>query len=253
MIPWTTVLYSGISAFLAFLLPLGLAFWFWRKTKVPITTVLIGALTFFVMQVVLRIPLLQVVTPDPETLNDWISTTRGFWLYSGFLALTAALFEELGRFLFFKLFRRRADWQNAVGLGIGHGGAEAILIVGIGAIANTIILAVLAAELPVELPAQLVQQFTSTPPLDFLAGGIERLLTIPIHIALSTLVVAGIANKRFRYVVLAIAAHFLLNFPLAWLAQNFGIWPTEGYVLLWSIAAWAMIFRSQRLFETSTP
>ncbi len=252
MIPWTTVLYSGISAFLAFLLPLVLAFWFWRKTKVPITTVLIGALTFFVMQVVLRIPLLQVAR-ILLPLEDLVSTTQGLLLYSGVLALTAALFEELGRFLFFKLFRRRADWQNAVGLGIGHGGAEAILIVGIGAIANTIILAVLAAELPVELPAQLVQQFTSTPPLDFLAGGIERLLTIPIHIALSTLVVAGIANKRFRYVVLAIAAHFLLNFPLAWLAQNFGIWPTEGYVLLWSIAAWAMIFRSQRLFETSTP
>lgn len=247
MIPWTTVLYSGVSTLLAFLLPLGLALWYWRKTRVPFATILIGALTFFVMQIVLRVPLLQVVTPDPVALDDWTSTTRGLLLYSGFLALTAALFEELGRFLFFKLFRLQADWKNAVGLGIGHGGIEAILLVGIGAIANTIILAVLAAELPVELPAQLVQQFIDIPPLDFLAGGIERLLTLPIHIALSILVVAGIAKKRFRYVLLAIVAHFLLNFPIAWLAQNFGIWPTEGYVLLWSIAALVLIFRSRCL------
>lgn len=252
MIPWTTVLYSAISVLLAFFLPLALALWYWRKTRVPLSTILIGAMTFFVMQVVLRIPLLKVVTPDPVALEDWISTTRGLLLYSGFLALTAALFEELGRFLFFKLFRRQADWQNAVALGIGHGGTEAILLVGISAIANTIILAVLAAELPVELPGQLVQQFTDIAPLNFLAGGLERVLVLPVHIALSILVVTGIAKKSFRYVGLAIVAHFLLNFPLAWLAQNWGVWPTEGYLLVWSVVAGIFIFRSRHLFSQTS-
>jgi uncharacterized membrane protein YhfC len=247
VVPWTSVIFSGISIILSLILPVVLALWFWRKTRVPFTTILIGALTFFVMQIVLRIPLVQILGLLIKP-GELISTTAGLLLWSGFLALTAALFEELGRFLFFKVFRRQADWQNAVAFGIGHGGIEAMLLVGLNSIANTILLAILAADLPIELPSEVVEQFTSVASLDFLAGGIERLLTLPVHIALSILVVAGIRRKNFGYVLLAIGAHFLLNFPIIWLAQNWGIWPTEGYLLIWSIAALVLISRSRRLF-----
>lgn len=250
MVPWTSVIYSGISAALSLVLPLVLALWFWRKTRVPFSTILIGALTFFVMQVVLRIPLLQLTQLFLD-IPAIVSTTGGLLLWSGLLALTAALFEELGRFLFYKVFRRKADWQNAVAFGIGHGGIESMLLVGLNSVANTILLAVLAADLPVELPRELVESLTSYAPLDFLAGGIERLLVLPVHIALSILVVAAIRRKKFGYVLLAIGAHFLLNFPVLWLAQNWGVWPTEGYVLIWSLAAWILISRSRPLFTES--
>lgn len=245
MVPWSSVIFSGLSILLSLILPVAAAIWFWRRTRVPFTTFLIGALTFFVMQIVLRLPLLQVA----QLLAPFnTSTTGGLLIYSGFLAITAALFEELGRLIFFKLFRRQGDWKNAVAMGIGHGGIEAILLVGLNAAANTVLLALLAADLPMELPGDIVQQLAAIAPLEFLAGGVERLLVLPAHIAFSILVVAGIANKKLGYVGMAILGHFILNFPVLWMVENWGLWPTEGYLLLCSIAAWVFILRSKALF-----
>ena len=92
MVPWTSVIFSGISIILSLILPVVLALWFWRKTRVPFTTILIGALTFFVMQIVLRIPLVQILGLLIKP-GELISTTAGLLLWSGFLALTATLFE----------------------------------------------------------------------------------------------------------------------------------------------------------------
>lgn len=248
MVLWTSVIFSLISAVLSIIVPVVAAIWFCRRQQAPFSTVLVGALTFFVMQVLLRIPLLLVVN---HFFSIELETTKGLLLYSAFLAITAALFEEFGRLGAFKIFRLKGDWKNAVAMGIGHGGIESILLVGINVAANTILLALLAMDLPIGLPPEVVQPLLDTAPYMFLLAGIERILTLPIHIALSILVVAGVARKNYGYVALAIAAHFLLNFPLGWMGQNWGVLSTELYILLCSVVAWLFIFRSRALFKES--
>lgn len=245
MVSWSSVVFSGISALLALGVPVIAAIWFWRRTRVPFSTILIGALTFFVMQILLRVPLLQVAN---FFLSFDTDTTSGLLIYSGFLAVTAALFEELGRLIFFKLFRRQGDWKNAVALGIGHGGIESVILTGITVAANTIVLAILAMDIPLDLPAQTLNELTSIAPSTFLLGGIERILVLPVHVAFSILVVVGATRKQWRFIGLAIIGHTLLNFPLIWMISNWNAWTIEAYVLIWSIGAWFFILRSKRLF-----
>lgn len=238
MVPWSTVIFSLLSFVLAVFVPFIAAIWFCRKYKVPFTTVLVGALTFFVVQVVLRIPMLQFLGFDS-------TMPGGFFAYSAFLAITAALFEELGRLGFFKLFRRNPNWENAVAFGIGHGGIEAILLVGFTMAVNSIFLVMLALDVPLELPPETLAALTETSPFMFLLGGIERLLVLPVHVAFSILVVAGIARRQYGYIGMAIFAHFLLNLPIGWMVETFGYVVTELYILLWSGAAWFFIIRSR--------
>lgn len=245
MVPWSSVIFSAISTILALGVPVAAAIWFWRRTRVPFTTILVGALTFFVMQILLRTPLLFIAG---RVIPFDLDSTSGLLVYSGFLAITAALFEEFGRLIFFKLFRRQGDWKNAVALGIGHGGIESIILVGLTVAANTVMLALLAMDLPMELPTEVVEQFTGVAPAMFLMGGIERILVLPVHVAFSILVVAGAVKRQWKYMALAIAGHTLLNFPVLWITETFGIWATELYILGWSIAAWAFIFGSRKLF-----
>ncbi|MDD2503958.1 MAG: YhfC family glutamic-type intramembrane protease, partial [Clostridia bacterium] len=220
MVSNQTIVFSIITLFLSLVLPIILAVWFCRKHKVSAVTVFLGALTFFVFQLVLRTPLMQAlapVYPGEEPIN-------GGWklvMYGLYLAVTAALFEEGGRAIVYKLFlKKKGDWNNAVAFGIGHGGFEAISIVGITYINNLLLIIMINMGLlntsdgSNELMAQAVQALTDTQPILFLLAGIERVFAMILHIGFSTLVVYGLVSKRYIYVFYAFLAHFLLNFPL---------------------------------------
>jgi uncharacterized membrane protein YhfC len=84
----------------------------------------------------------------------------------------------------------------------------------------------------------------------FLMAGIERVLTLPIHIAFSILVVLGIVKKRPGYIILAILAHFLLNFPLGYFGTlKYGILVTYIFIGIFTAASMVWIIKSRRLFN----
>ena len=87
-----------------------------------------GAAVFILFQLVTRIPLIQLVLPGMDWYKETIQSN--IWTYGLFLGFTAGLFEEVGRYLAFILILKNLDWKNAVAFGIGHGGIEAILLVG---------------------------------------------------------------------------------------------------------------------------
>src|SRR5687767_9763064 len=98
-IDWSVVAGLSLSTVLALFLPPLVAWLHWKKTKAPWKAVLFGVATFFVSQVVLRLPwqIALGVWLKPK-LGDVVLRTA--WI--AFSALTAALFEETGRFLAFK-------------------------------------------------------------------------------------------------------------------------------------------------------
>ena len=59
------------------------------------------------------------------------------WAYTLIGCLLAGVFEEVGRYLAFRfLLKRYTNRRDAVTYGIGHGGIEAILVLGLTAINN---------------------------------------------------------------------------------------------------------------------
>jgi uncharacterized membrane protein YhfC len=159
-----------------FLVPIGLAVYFYKKHKIYLPAILVGALAFAVTQPLSRIPLLQLLSAQ-----DWYSQmAQNTILLALFLSLTAGLFEETGRFICFKyILKNKLAWKNGLAYGIGHGGFEAIAIVGLSSINNLVFTKIinsgqidsLAAALPPETLNYLVEQLTTASPLVFMLGG----------------------------------------------------------------------------------
>ena len=154
---------------------------------------IIGILTFTIFQVLTRLPLIQVVLPK----MDWYFTfvyAYTTW-YVLFLGITAALFEEIGRYIMMRLFlKNNHSFYDAVSFGLGHGGIEAILFVGINALYILIIYHGITGD-----------------PLSMFYAGLERASTMVIHVFWSVLVMKAIVEKKHFYLYLAIVMHALLD------------------------------------------
>ncbi|ERI97265.1 Putative membrane peptidase family [Bittarella massiliensis (ex Durand et al. 2017)] len=110
-------------------LPLGALFYLLVRRRVLLRPFLAGVGTFLLFQLLLRIPLL-------DWLRGWdglaLLAFRSPWLYALFLALTAALFEEGGRYLAARLLLKgRTGCGEAMAFGLGHWGLEALALVGL--------------------------------------------------------------------------------------------------------------------------
>jgi hypothetical protein len=91
---------------------------------------LFGAVVFFVFQLLTRLPALRVL--DPIVTPHLASSTALTWIWLLGLSLSAAVFEEVGRYVGYRVFMRREQktWAKAVMYGLGHGGLESMLLVG---------------------------------------------------------------------------------------------------------------------------
>jgi uncharacterized membrane protein YhfC len=109
------------------LLPTAVATVWKIKTKEPISTILVGAVTFAVFAIGLEsIPKVFLFQLDNPVSTFVLSHT---WVYAVLGALLAGVFEETGRFLAFKfLLKKRIKRETAISYGIGHGGFEAIFL-----------------------------------------------------------------------------------------------------------------------------
>lgn len=200
-----------ITLFLTVVLPVLAAVVLARRDRGCLSPFLLGAATFGVAQYLLRMPLLRLLLQ--ESLGFLLfSRTQPVW-YALFLALTAALFEEGGRYLVMRCIMKRRGFLDGVAFGVGHGGMESILLIGLPA------LSLLAS--PQEISGAMV-----------LLSGAERVFTMVIHVAFSVMVLRAARRRRIGGLLLAFALHTALNF-IALLMQNQGlpIYLTELFIL----------------------
>lgn len=248
MVNQLSIFFMIISILLSIALPMGLIAVFLFKRKFAWQTVTVGALVFLVSQIFLRIPL-QMQLAKLEFYQNLMSNLV---VYGLFLGLTAGLFEELGRFTALKRMPSRRKFWDAIGLGLGHGGVEA-LIIGMQMVNNlTIALAIndgsifeMYAAADQTLVAKMIEVLTTTNSSMFLLSGIERVCAIAIQIGFSVLVMKGVRKRDFKIIGLAILLHTLVDAPLAVLTK-YGVLVTEGYVVLCAIVAVIYIIRSAK-------
>lgn len=197
------LLFSELTAvLLALALPLAAAIFLSVRVRGGWRMVLYGAMTFLLFQGLLRIPLLDLVLPNLGWYL-YLANARPV-LHALFLAATAALAEEGGRYLVMGLLTpTRTGAREAVAFGVGHGGTEAILLTGL----NALFLLLLGR---------------AASPAAFFAAGFERLFAMTCHVAFSVLVAAGVQKRSPLLPLAAFLLHFLLDFIIG-LASAFGV------------------------------
>lgn len=239
-VPTASVVGMGFSLLVAFALPITLFILCRKRLNAARLPALIGALTFTVAVLVLENAahgLLRPLTSSPAVQGSVLLTA----VYGG---LMAALFEEFGRLAAMKLFMKKTlTKENALMYGVGHGGIEAIILVGLlylsnlitsvmintGAIASAF--AGLDADAAQALAAQL-SPLSSSPPLLFAAAGVERISAITLHICLSYFVYRAARYGERRYFALALAAHFAIDAGTVLLSNYAGVAVLEIIVII---------------------
>lgn len=176
------------TTMISFGLPLvALLYAVWKKRYIPY---MLGVLAFVVSQILIRIPILNYVN-GTSTDFQMFSVMQPV-LFVLLLSLSAGIFEEVARFIAMRYFMKQRDWQSGFLFGAGHGGIEAVLIVGIPVIS---------------LLSQTVIQNGDS----YYLGGIERIFAMVLHVGLSFIVLQAVVQKKFRYVVYAILIHGTVN------------------------------------------
>lgn len=208
------------GSFICFGLPvLGVAL-LMRRKKGTGKAFLLGVSAFVVSQPLLRLPILQVVLPQ----YAWFGVLQlSPWRYGLFLGVTAGVFEETARWIAICAFLKgKTDIEHGLAFGLGHGGAEAMLLAGIQ------FLSLLVMQLTGR------GGFVSASAGMVFIGGLERLFAILFHMGASLLVMGGVRKKKVRYLFAAILLHTLPDAAIVILPAVFGtgVVGLEMYVAL---------------------
>lgn len=200
----------------AIVLPITLAVTFCVRREANWRPLLLGTLTFVVFQVFIRFPLIRMLLPQ----LTWYKTLATAYptLYALLLGGSAALFEEVGRYLVMSLLmKKQRTAEDAIVFGIGHGGIEAIIISGI----NAVVLFLSSADI-------------STTGMIF-SSGVERASTLAIQIAFSVMIMKSVREKKAYWLFLAFAAHTLVDFGAAFASDNVNTWAIEITLAVFAI------------------
>lgn len=151
-------------------------------------------------------------------------------LYVIYAATVAALFEETGRYLAFRfVLTKHPNKETAVTYGIGHGGIECVLVLGVtyiqyyayGQLINSgsmdkMLSAYKDSSQSVDALNQLITNIKGVTKMTCYMADLERISAMMVQIALSILVFQAVyvAGKKYMYWV-AVALHFLMDVPAA--------------------------------------
>lgn len=242
------------SLIVCFGIPLGYLIYIIVAKKKCVKAYFIGMLAFFISQICLRIPILKALYK-----TEWFSEIVTFYpvLYAILIAgVSAGIFEEGARFLGFKVgLKKDRSWEQGIAFGIGHGGIEAMLIVGIAKVNELLMLISFSngsfdgskfgvTEEMFKASLQGVNMMLAVMP------GIERIFAIMLHVGLTLVVLYGINKGKNLYLLVAILIHTATNAGGVILMQNnFG----GHFVILWlmiiALSLGVFSIKSKKLFK----
>ena len=220
-VPASSIVCMVISCAVSFALPIGLLLYFRIRKGADILPFFIGCAVFLIFALVLE----QLVHTAVRCSAMGSRMEESVLLYALYGGAMAGLFEETGRFLAFKTVLRKSRDKdvNALMYGAGHGGMEAVAILGVSMINNLIYsmllnsgsASLLTNGLPEEVKVQMDSVFdalVTTPSYQFLLGGVERIFAVALHISFSVLVWFAVKKKGCGWLFpLAIFLHFFVD------------------------------------------
>lgn len=176
---------------------------------------LAGFASFFISQIILRLPLLQVLGT-----RSWFAAFAAHTVVYVIVVggLSAGLFEETARLVGASLLKRHRSYRDMISFGLGHGLCEVILLVGLGQVNNLLFCLLIrdpqtAAALGFgnDLLQAVTQQLAAASPFLVYLGILERVSAVMYHVFATCLVFLAVKRRRPVLYLAAILAHTLFN------------------------------------------
>lgn len=240
------------AAFCTLVLPVVLLIVLAVMKKIRLAPLALGFVSFFVSQMVLRIPLLQLLNAA-GALNAIAANTVLYAVVVG--GLSAGLFEETARLGGAAILKNYRTWKDMVSFGLGHGLCEVMLVMGMAYLNNLLLAAALTDPagplglLLTGLDSAALQQLTAQlaaigPGLAALAL-LERVSALLFHLFATSLVFTAVIRRKPLWYFAAVAAHTLFN-SLAVLLAGFGLLAVELVLFALGLAMGAWVLASRR-------
>lgn len=240
-----------LGIILVLILVIGLGFFLTRKYNLGWRLYWIGAAIFVISQI-LHIPFNLLldrlfntgVLPTPPEEYQLIFSAL-------LLGLSAGLFEELTRYAGLRWWAKDArSWSKGLLFGAGWGGMEAIIFFVVVMILNYgIFMALRTVDLTSILPSEQLAPlqeglnlFWGVSWYDSLLGALERILVLPVQIALTILVLQVFIRRQSRWLWIAIAWHTLLDAVAVITVRQWGAYATEGILAIFTLLSIGIIF-----------
>ena len=216
----------ALGAALGILFPLALALVWVRKKREPFKTVLVGAVIFFLFVTILEKPIQALVITGEHPVAAFLSANPVWWALV--VGLFPGVFEETGRLFAFKaILKNRKNRETAISYGIGHGGLEVMMLLGVNYAAYLVYAAMInsgtfgavieqaAAKAPeqAETLRTLAEQLAGLNLAGVGLALLERGFAFLFHLGASILVFYACRDRgRFWLYPLAIVLHTALDF-----------------------------------------
>lgn len=231
--------------------PILLAWWLVKKYNARVETILVGAGVFIVFSLVLESMVHNIVLKGAYGA----AITGNIWYYALYGGLAAGIFEETGRFLAMKFLLKKEPRTAlpAVAYGVGHGGAEMLLIFGLTMISNIVLATMInagqadtiLATVPEEGKAQVEAQFAQLQAAgarSILLGMWERISALILQLGLSVMVWTAVCKggKWLWLFPAAILLHFLVDGAAVVLAKSVSMVSVEIVITCCAVAVGAI-------------
>lgn len=258
-IPVSTLAAFGVSCLFTLVLPIVGLIILGVKRKISARPLLIGALAFFISQVVLRLPILNILS----TQNWFLSFAQQYMIpYMILLCVSAGLFEESARLVGVTFFcKGRRSFRDAVSFGLGHGICEVLLLVGLSSVNNLVYavlvnngsLAAMSAISP-EAVEQITSALAAVSASNVYLGIVERVSAVMFHVFATVLIFQGVnRGHSLLYWLLAILAHAVFNLAAALLMQYTNVWVCEAFLVLIGLLGVFYVLRTKSTFPQEPP
>ena len=247
MVPVSSITLMAVNAVLGIAVPVCLSIYLVRRYHAKLSTILIGAGTFFLFALVLESIMHQLVLKGPH--GAFI--TGNTLLYAIYGGLAAGVFEETGRFLSMRFLMKKEPSKALPGVayGIGHGGMEMLMVFGITMNSNLAISVlinsgqsdILFANVPEEAAPQLQAQLDQLQTLgagSLMLGLWERFSALLLHLGFSLMVWAAVrkGGKWLWLFPAAIVLHAVVDAGAVMLQKSVGMVSLEIIVTAEAIA-----------------
>jgi uncharacterized membrane protein YhfC len=244
-----------LNGFLMIAVPIVLGIYLTNKFHLGWKIWLIGASTFIISQI-FHLPFnTYILNPFLETIQKILPGVPGDLVVALILGLSAGVFEECARYGMFRWWLKDSrTWRSAILAGAGHGGIESIILGCLVMLAFINMMAYQNSNLSnlnltpdqLSVARQQIQMYWSLPWYDSLLGVLERIFTIPFHIAASVLVLQVFTRKpghqQLWWLILAILYHAIMDASAVFIAGQWGGYAAEAILGVMAVLDIFIIF-----------
>jgi uncharacterized membrane protein YhfC len=254
-----------INGFLMIALPVVLGIYLTNKFHLSWKIWFIGASIFIISQI-LHLPFnAYVLNPLLTTIQQAIKGIPSQLIVASLLGLSAGVFEECARYGMYRWWLKDArSWRIGILAGAGHGGIEAIILGGLILLGYINMMAYRNLNLAslnltpekLAIARQQIQMYWSAPWYATLFGAVERIFTIPFHIAASVLVLQVFTRRPGHpqpwWLGIAILYHGFMDASVVFIAGQWGGYIAEAFLGCMAVIDIIIIFALRRPEPEST-